>query len=115
MGGDEDEDEDEVDPHLLILPAAGSGPAGRGPDAGAARGHSLVGRGVAAPPLLPGQDQDALVDGDRVQASAVGSGAEAAAAALGLPEGGGDAVLHRGRPPSPWRQRPAVDVPVSFR
>lgn len=80
----------------------GSVLAGLGPDAGAADGHRLVRRGVAAFPVLPVQHQDVLVDGDWVQVvsvfvSRVWTGAEAAAA-LGLPEGGRDPVLHRGRP-----------------
>lgn len=70
-----------------------------GPDAGAAHRHRLVRGGVAVPALVPVQDQDALVDGHRVQVVAVSeprvrTGAEAAAA-LGLPERGGDPVPHR--------------------
>lgn len=42
----------------------GSVLAGLGPDAGAADGHRLVRRGVAALSILPVQDQDVLVDGD---------------------------------------------------
>lgn len=53
-------------------------------------------------PALLVQDQDVLVDGDGVHVvfvglSGVGTGTEAVAA-LGFPEGGGDPVLHGGRP-----------------
>lgn len=73
-----------------------------GRDAGTAHSHRLVWCGVAVPPRLPVQDQDALVDRDWVQVlsipvSWVWTGAEAAAA-LGLPQGGGDPVPHCGRP-----------------
>jgi len=80
---------------------SGFGSGAFGPDAGAADGHRAVRRREAAPPSLPDQDQDVLVDGDRDQVRyPVGTGTEAAAA-LDLPEGGGDPGRRRRR-----RRRP---------
>lgn len=80
----------------------GSGLVGRGADAGTAHDHRAVWNGVAATVVLPIQDQDVLVDWDWVQVACVfvtrvQTGTEGAGA-LGLPDGGGDLVLHRGRP-----------------
>lgn len=83
-------------------PSPGSVVVGYSADAGTADGHRSVWSGEAATPVLPVQDQDVLVDRDWVQVvcvslSRVQTGTEAADA-LGLPDGGGDPVRHRGRP-----------------
>lgn len=69
---------------------------------GTAHNHRLVRRHVAEPVLLLGQDQDRLVDRERIQVpsamvSREGTGA-LAAGALGLPDDGRDSVLHHGPP-----------------
>lgn len=87
---------------VLVLVGGGSDRTGYGPDAGAAHGHRPVRGSVAAAAVVPGQNQEGLVDRDRVEAVGVLlSGPEAGtevAGALGLPDGGRDPVRHRGRP-----------------
>lgn len=66
----------------------------------AAHSHQLKRCGVAVTVILPGQNQDILVDWNRVQIMdfrlAKSGTRGGAAGALGFPQGGRDAVLDRG-------------------
>lgn len=84
---------------VCLLPCSwGSGRGGSGPDAGAAYSHREVGGAIALPPILRQfQDQNILVDWDRVQVEFVDPGVWAGtetAAALGLPDDGRDLIIH---------------------
>lgn len=73
-----------------------------GPDAGAADGHRPVGGRVTAAPIVLGQDQNRLSDGDGVEPvdvwlSRPEGGAEVTGT-LSFPDSGRDLVWVRGRP-----------------
>lgn len=85
---------------------------GPGPDAGAAHGHRPVGGSVTAAPIVPGQDQNRLPDGDGVEPVDVPlsrpEGGAGVAGALSFPDCGRD-LVGIGCRPEEEKQRPAVD------
>lgn len=84
------------------LPFGCSALCGRGSNAGAANVHRPVCGGVTATPIVPGQDQNHLLDGDGVEPVAVGlsgpKGGAEVTGTLGFPDCGRDLVRIHERP-----------------